>query len=98
MPAWYYTLGKLLTDEADIHIPFIKLTSNLLFTIVPCLVGLGLTALFPKLRNFSIKIAKPLSLFALITMLGLMIFTKNYIFTLIKLKQWSAAFIPWFGK
>jgi hypothetical protein len=39
-----------------------------------------------------------LSIFSLITKLALLIYTKYYIFTLIRCKQWLAAFIPWFGK
>ena len=98
MPAWFYTLGKLLTDQANIKIPFLRLTSNLLFTIAPCLIGLVLTHFFPKLRQFALKIAKPLSIFSLITKLSLLVYTKYYIFSLIRFRQWLAAFIPWFGE
>ncbi len=36
MPLWLFTLGKTLTDKAQLKIPFMRLISNLLFTIVPC--------------------------------------------------------------
>ena len=62
MPFWVYTLGQILTIKAQINIPFVSLLTNLLYTIVPCLIGLGLTIKFPKLKNFAVKIAKPFTL------------------------------------
>jgi len=65
MPFWVYTLGQTLTVKAQINIPFFSLLNNLLYTILPCLIGLGLTIKFPKLKNIAIKIAKPFTLISL---------------------------------
>ncbi len=62
MPFWIYTLGQVLTIKAKLNIPFLGLLNNLLFTIVPCLIGLGFTIKFPKLKKYAIKIAKPFTL------------------------------------
>jgi hypothetical protein len=93
MPLWLYTLGTVLTEQAKITIPFLHLLPNLLITIVPCLVGLGISQISPKIKQFSIKIAKVFTLCVSITLLGSMFFLKFYIFMLIKSRTWLVCFI-----
>jgi bile acid transporter len=98
MPVWIYSLGSILTTEAEIQIPMLGLFMNLMITIVPCLCGLALTLKFPKLKKAAIKIIKPLTLFVIITMLAIMFTTKIYIFKLISARNWlGPPLIPWIG-
>jgi hypothetical protein len=98
MPAWIYTLGRVFTVSTDISIPIPRLLINLLNTIVPCLIGLGLSRCFPNLKPTVIKIAKPFVIIFLLTFLAFTIIVKHYVFTLVHWKQWlTAPFVPWLG-
>ena len=65
MPAWYYSLGSLITSENEtkIEIPFRALITNLLISIIPCLIGVLIVKKYPSVKEKSIKAAKPISLF-----------------------------------
>lgn len=88
MPAWVYTLGRILTREAQLSIPIYGLLGNLLITIGPCLLGLLLSYKFPALKKFAIKIAKPFTLFVMISFLILLLVAKFYTFRLVRLRHW----------
>ena len=98
MPAWIYSLGRVFSVQASIRIPIVGLLSNLLVTIIPCLIGFGLSRCFPKLRIFCLRIAKPFTLIVLISFFALFFISKFYILKLVKLRNWlSGPLIPWFG-
>jgi predicted Na+-dependent transporter len=98
MPAWLYTLGRVFTNATNIYIPFFRLILNLFTTIGPCLFGLFLVKLFPKLRPIVLKIAKPVTLFALLSFLALTLYVKYYVFYLVTWKQWLwPPVLPWTG-
>lgn len=98
MPIWVYTLGSVFTDAANIKIPFLNLIVNLFITIGPCLFGLCLSRIFPKIKKFVLKIAKPFTLLAVLSFLAFTIYVKLYVFSLVKLGQWLIApFVPWTG-
>jgi sodium/bile acid cotransporter 3/5 len=99
MPAWYYSLGSLITADggSKIEIPFRALITNLLISIIPCLVGVILVRKFPKVKKISIKIAKPLSLFIVISLVTFSSVVKYHIYALINLKMWLCVAIPWTG-
>ena len=65
MPAWYYSLCSLITSENEtkIEIPFRALITNLLISIIPCLIGVLIVKKYPSVKEKSIKVAKPISLF-----------------------------------
>ena len=98
MPAWYYSLGSALTtNETKIEIPFIALISNLLVSILPCLVGLLLIRKYPNLKNRATRIAKPFSLFVIISIVIISSLVKYHVYTLIHSKMWLCVTIPWAG-
>ena len=98
MPAWLYSVGQIYTNASNIKIPFLKLLMNLFTTIGPCLFGLGLVKCHPNLKPHILKIAKPLTLIALISFMILTLYAKHYAFALVNWKQWICPFlIPWPG-
>lgn len=98
MPLWVYTLGNVLADEANIHIPFYGLIGNLFITIVPCIVGLLLNVFIPKMKPKVVKIAKPLAILNIISIVAFMLYVKAYIFKIIRIKDWlTLGLIPGTG-
>lgn len=98
MPLWILTLGKTFTDKAHLKIPFMRLISNLLFTIVPCLLGMFLSRRFPKFKKLMLKITKQLVLTLIVSFFAITLASKFYIFKLITWQQWVAGpLIPWSG-
>ena len=97
MPAWVYTLGRVLTEKADIEIPFTRLLANLFITIGPCLVGLAISRISPKIRAFTVKISKKFTLFLILTLLAGLFVTKIYVFRLMTVHGLLASGIPWLG-
>lgn len=90
MPTWVYTLGSVFSKQAEIKIPLIGLLGNLLVTIVPCLCGLILCYFFPKLKKLALRIAKPFTLVVLLSFLGLLLTTKAYTFSLVRIRHWTS--------
>ena len=99
MPAWFYSLGSFLKpeNETKIQVPFIALISNLLLTIVPCLIGLIIVRKYPKIQNSALKISKPFGLFAVISIVIFSCLVKYHIYRLITYKMWLCAGIPYLG-
>lgn len=87
MPFWIYTLGTVFSTQAQITIPILGLSSNLIITIVPCLIGFFLSQKFPKLKMKALKIAKPLTLVVLITFLLFSFIVKMYTYRLLSLRH-----------
>lgn len=98
MPVWLYSLGRIFTNATNIYIPFVKLIMNLFTTIGPCIFGLCLLKCFPKIKPIVLKIAKPITLFTLLSFLGLTIYVKYYVFYLF---TWQLLvfppLVPWCG-
>jgi hypothetical protein len=103
MPAWVYTLGSYFLAETNISLPFTALIGRLLFTIVPCLIGVLISKFVPKTKLYVLRIAKPVALFIVLSFLILTVIIKSYIYALVELKQWvKATFFlfykhVWFG-
>jgi hypothetical protein len=98
MPFWMTIVGKNYLKSARVSIPMIRLVSNLLITIIPCLIGLGISFKWPKAKAVLIKFIKKLLIIMIIFFLGITIISKFYIFKLISWKQWVAGpLIPWSG-
>ncbi len=76
MPLWLFTLGKTLTDKAQLSIPFLRLISNLLFTIVPCLIGMFFARKYPRLKTSLIRITKPLVITLIVSFLVITLIAK----------------------
>ncbi len=98
MPLWYYTLGSTISSKINLQIPFFKLIINLLFTILPTLVGLMLSFKFPAIKEKVSRFIKYLVVFLIIAFFTLTIYSKNYIFSLMHWQQWIIGpFLPWSG-
>jgi hypothetical protein len=74
----------VFSEKAFITIPFSKLFLNLLVTVGPCLIGILLSSIFPKLKQICVKIAKPFTLAILVSFLIMALVSKSYIFTLMR--------------
>lgn len=91
MPAWVYSLGKVLSKEAQINIPILGLLGNLLITVGPCLIGLLMSYLFPKIKKAALKIAKPFTLLVMLSFLIISFMAKFYLFKLVRLRHWYSS-------
>ncbi len=100
MPVWFYGLGKSLATENEsnnLDVPFSALISNLLLSILPCLLGLFVVTKFPKLKNLAIKVSKPFGLFGVVSVVIFSCLVKYHIYSLITFKMWFCVGIPWMG-
>ena len=99
MPSWLYGLGRALTTENElkIEVPYFALFSNLLLTIVPCLLGFLLAYKFPNLKKKAIRFSKPFGLFGVVSVVIFSCLVKYHIYSLITIKMWFCVGIPWMG-
>ena len=98
MPFWLYTLGRTLSTSAQIKIPFDKLLLNLLTSIIPCLIGLYISRIFPKFKQFVLKFAKKFLIVLILSFVMITLIAKAYVFKLITWQQWVAGpLVPWCG-
>jgi hypothetical protein len=98
LPAWLYTLGTTLMNDAQVFIPFPQLLLQILLTVLPCLIGIFASKHMPRFKNFVIEIAKPLALFVVLSFLILTIVVKYYVYMLVEWKYWLIApFLPFSG-
>ena len=72
LPAWLFTLGRVFSVQADIHIPFLMLFLNLLGTTGPLLIGYTIGCYRPNYAASIKKIIKPAT-FGFFLMLFIMV-------------------------
>lgn len=76
MPAWLYTIGNMLMNDAGFKIHFFGLFLNLLVLILPCVIGYKLGHYLPVLKKIAIFANKiftsvvPLMLTAILLMIS----------------------------
>lgn len=84
MPLWIYTLGKVFTDElggaTKVDIPFLNIFTALVILIVPLLVGVAIKYKLPRLTKILMKVITPVTLFVIIILISVGIYTNLYIF------------------
>ncbi len=98
MPLWYYTLGSTIASKVNLTIPFFKLIVNLLFTILPTLLGLALSAKYPIIKVKVSRFIKYLVVCLILTFFTLTTYSKFYIFSLMHWQQWVVGpLLPWSG-
>ena len=98
MPLWYYTLGSTISSKVNLTIPFSKLIINLLFTILPTLIGLALSFKFPVIKEKVSRFIKYLVVCLILTFFTLTTYSKFYIFSLMHWQQWLVGpLLPWSG-
>ena len=70
----------------------------MLITIIPCLIGLGISYKFPLLKDKLLKLSKRIVFLLLLLFVLITLISKFYILKLITLKTWfTAPIIPWGG-
>lgn len=84
MPLWIYTLGKVFTNElggaTKVDIPFLNIFTTLIILIVPLLVGVAIKYKLPRLTKILMKILTPVTLFVIIILVSVGIYTNLFIF------------------
>lgn len=84
MPLWIYTLGKVFTNElggaTKVDIPFLNIFTALIILIVPLLVGVAIKYKLPRLTKILMKILTPVTLFVIIILVSVGIYTNLFIF------------------
>lgn len=98
-PAWFFTLGSAFEPQnsSQIRVPFATLISNLLLSILPCLLGLLIVWKFPKSKRLALKVSKPFGLFGVISVVIFSCLVKYHIYSLITIEMWLCVGIPWTG-
>jgi len=66
MPLYFYTFGRIYTDELSIRVPFLGLVRSLALVVVPYSIGIGISHYSPKIRSIVQTLVKPMMLFLLI--------------------------------
>jgi sodium/bile acid cotransporter 3/5 len=98
MPAWIFTLGRVILDDADIVIPYAKLLMYVTCLIVPLGIGLLITRFLPKVSKFLVKVLKPLALFLIMFILIFGVWANLYMFKLMTWKVLATGMaLPWLG-
>lgn len=84
MPLWIYTLGKVFTDElggaTKVDIPFLNIFTALVILIVPLLVGVAIKYKLPRLTKILMKIITPVTIFVIVILVSVGIYTNLFIF------------------
>lgn len=98
MPLYFYTLGRIYTDELKIRVPFLGLARSLALVVIPYTTGIIISHYSPKTRQVVERMVKPLMLFLLIFFLVFGTIVNWYMFRLI---DWytalTAPLLPYLG-
>ncbi|RWS13151.1 sodium/bile acid cotransporter-like protein [Dinothrombium tinctorium] len=80
MPLWLYTLGKTISKNVKLEVPFENLVISLVSLTAPLFVGVFIKYWKPKWALYSKKIIRPLTIIVIISMLTVAIITQLFIF------------------
>jgi predicted Na+-dependent transporter len=98
MPLYFYTLGRIYTDELSIQVPFLGLVRSLALVVVPYSIGIGISHFSPKTRALVEKLVKPMMLFLLIFFLVFGTIVNWYMIMMIDLHTaLTAPLLPYLG-
>ncbi|CAF1343562.1 unnamed protein product [Adineta steineri] len=98
MPLYFYTLGRIYTDELHIRVPFLGLVRSLALVVIPYSVGIVISHYSPKTRKIVESLVKPLMLFLLIFFLVFGTIVNWYLLTMIDLyTALTAPLLPYLG-
>ncbi|CAF3614411.1 unnamed protein product [Rotaria sp. Silwood1] len=98
MPLYFYTIGRLFTDELSIKVPFLGLARSLALVIIPYSIGIAISHFYPKSRLVVKKIMKPMMIFLLLFFLTFSLVVNWYLFKMLDLSTaLSAPLLPFSG-
>lgn len=98
MPLYFYTLGRIYTDELSIRVPFLGLLRSLALVVIPYSIGIIISHFSPKIRLIVKKLVKPMMLFLLIFFLVFGTIVNWYIIETIDLHTaLTAPLLPYLG-
>ncbi len=98
MPLYFYTLGKLYTDDLAITIPFLGLARSLAMVVVPYAIGILISHIFPKTRPFIKKLIAPMMITLMLFFLSFGLVVNWYLFKMIDLyTALTAPLLPFLG-
>ncbi len=98
MPAWIFTLGRVIFDDGEIVIPYAKISMYATCLVVPLCIGLLIARYLPRVSAFLVRILKPMALFFIMFILVFGVWANLYMF---KLMSWKVIVtgmaLPWLG-
>ncbi|XP_037069295.1 ileal sodium/bile acid cotransporter-like [Pollicipes pollicipes] len=83
VPGWVYCLGRFITANTTLVIPYRNILTVLLSLIVPCGIGLLINRFLPKVADVLRRVLKPWSVILFIFIVGFGIYTNMYIWRLL---------------
>ncbi|KAF0291918.1 Ileal sodium/bile acid cotransporter [Amphibalanus amphitrite] len=86
VPAWAYSLGRFITDDTSVVIPYRNILTILVSLLVPCGIGLLINRFLPKVADIMRRALKPWSVILFIFIVAFGIYTNMYIWRLLTWK------------
>ncbi|CAG0919431.1 unnamed protein product [Notodromas monacha] len=98
MPAWIFSLGRIILKKGDLYIPYEKIGLMIVILLALITIGILIRCIFPRLAGWLVRIIKPLSAILLVYIFTFGIYANLYI---IRLLTWevvtSAVSLIWVG-
>ena len=98
MPLYFYTLGRIYTNELAIRVPFLGLVRSLALVVIPYATGICISHFSSKVRLLVERLVKPMMLFLLIFFLLFGTFVNWYLIETVDLyTALTAPLLPYLG-
>ncbi|CAF0971935.1 unnamed protein product [Adineta ricciae] len=98
MPLYFYTLGRLYTNELSINVPYLVLTRTLAMVVIPYSIGIAISHFAPRTRPIVQNYVKPLMICIMIFFLAFGCFVYWHLFRMIDLYTiLTAPLLPFLG-
>merc|ERR1719187_1837006 len=98
MPLWMWSLGRVIIADSPIVVPYYKILTYGIMTIVPLAIGIGITRCLPRVSKFLVKIMKPLALLLILFIQVFGIWAPFFMFSLMTWHVLVVGFaLPWLG-
>jgi sodium/bile acid cotransporter 3/5 len=83
MPAWIFSLGRVIFEKANLRIPYSNILCMILGLLIPVSIGVLIRRRCPRLAEALIKLTRPFSLLLIIYIFTFGIYANVYVFYLI---------------
>lgn len=98
MPFYFYTVGRIYTDDLRITVPFFGLARSLVMVVVPYGLGILINHFIPKVGETVAKMIKPMMIGLMLFFLTFGVFVNWYLFQMIDLyTTLTAPLLPFLG-
>lgn len=94
MPAWIFTLGRIILKKGDLYIPYEKIGIMIIILLVPITIGILIRCFLPRVAGWLVRLIKPFSAILLVYIFTFGIYANLYI---IRLLTWEVSilfFVP----